>query len=117
MENIEEKVKAIIENKLGVDYSELTDDADFVNDLGADSLDMVELIMDFEKTFEISIDEHQVENLTTVGKVISYIVHRIDNHSFNENSNQNNYVSQPEIDKKSNNYVCQPDIKLSDYEK
>lgn len=114
---IEEQIKTIIEDKLGVEYCEITDDADLRYDLGADSIDMVELVMEFEHNFEISIDEHQVEEIETVGELTSYIVRRIAscNNSFIEEGVQKNYVSQPEIEKKSNNYVCQPDIKFSDY--
>ena len=61
MENLENKVKEIIVDKLGVEESELTDSASFTNDLGADSLDTVELIMEFEKEFNVSIPDEDAE--------------------------------------------------------
>ena len=67
------KVIDIIVDKLGVDPSEVTPEANFTNDLGADSLDTVELIMEFEKEFNISIPDDQAENIQTVGEAISYI--------------------------------------------
>ena len=67
------KVKEIIVNKLGVDESEVTDDASFTNDLGADSLDTVELIMEFEKEFDLSIPDDQAEKIATVGEAIKHI--------------------------------------------
>ena len=71
MANIAEDVKAIIVEKLGVDASEVTETASFTNDLGADSLDIVELIMDFEKQFDIqSPDEDAGDKITTVGDAI-----------------------------------------------
>lgn len=73
MSEIESKVKAIIVDKLGVEESAVTREANFINDLGADSLDTVELIMDFEKEFGISIPEDQSENIKTVGDAISFI--------------------------------------------
>jgi acyl carrier protein len=73
MANIEEKVKQIIVDKLGVDESEVTQDASFQNDLGADSLDTVELIMEFEKEFDISIPDEQAENIQTVGQAVTYL--------------------------------------------
>ena len=73
MSNIEEKVKKIIVDKLGVDESEVTSEASFTNDLGADSLDTVELIMEFEKEFDISIPDEQAENIQTVGQAVSYL--------------------------------------------
>lgn len=73
MEDITAKVKAIIVDKLGVDDSEVTESASFTNDLGADSLDTVELIMEFEKVFGISISDDAAEKITTVGDAISYI--------------------------------------------
>ena len=78
MANVEEKVKAIIVDKLGVDESEVTETASFTNDLGADSLDTVELIMDFEKAFEITIpDEDAGEHIQTVGDAIKYIEDKV----------------------------------------
>ncbi len=77
MANIEEKVKKIIVDKLGVDESEVTAEASFTNDLGADSLDTVELIMEFEKEFDISIPDEQAENIQTVGQAVSYLESQI----------------------------------------
>ncbi len=71
--SIAEKVSKIIVDKLGVDESEVTPDASFTNDLGADSLDTVELIMEFEKEFDISIPDEQAENIQTVGQAIEYL--------------------------------------------
>lgn len=73
MSSIAEKVKKIIVDKLGVDESEVVLEANFTNDLGADSLDTVELIMEFEKEFDISIPDEQAENIQTVGQAISYL--------------------------------------------
>ena len=73
MSDISEKVKKIIVDKLGVDDSEVANEASFTNDLGADSLDTVELIMEFEKEFNISIPDEQAETITTVGQAISYL--------------------------------------------
>ena len=73
MSNISEKVTAIIVDKLGVDSSEVTPEASFTNDLGADSLDTVELIMEFEKEFNIAIPDDQAENISTVGEAIKHI--------------------------------------------
>ena len=67
------RVKAIIVDKLGVEESEVTPEASFTNDLGADSLDTVELIMEFEKEFNIAIPDEQAENIQTVGEAIKYI--------------------------------------------
>ena len=73
MSEIASRVKAIIVDKLGVEESEVTETASFTNDLGADSLDTVELIMEFEKEFGISIPDDQAEKITTVGDAIAYI--------------------------------------------
>ena len=73
MSDIESKVKAIIVDKLGVDEAEVKPAASFTNDLGADSLDTVELIMEFEKEFNISIPDDQAEKIGTVGDAIAYI--------------------------------------------
>lgn len=73
MSSIEEKVKKIIVDKLGVDLSEISKEASFTNDLGADSLDTVELIMEFEKEFDISIPDDKAENIQTVGQAIEYL--------------------------------------------
>jgi len=73
MENPENKVKEIIIDKLGLEESEVTTEASFANDLGADSLDTVELIMEFEKEFNISIPDQDAEKISTVGEAIKYI--------------------------------------------
>jgi acyl carrier protein len=73
MSDIANRVKAIIVDKLGVDEKEVTPEASFTNDLGADSLDTVELIMEFEKEFNIAIPDDQAEKISTVGEAISYI--------------------------------------------
>jgi acyl carrier protein len=73
MSDIKSKVTAIIVDKLGVDESEVTPEASFTNDLGADSLDTVELIMEFEKEFNIAIPDDQAEKIGTVGQAIDYI--------------------------------------------
>ena len=73
MSDIASTVKAIIVEKLGVEESEVVNEASFTNDLGADSLDTVELIMEFEKAFSISIPDDQAENILTVGQAISYL--------------------------------------------
>lgn len=73
MSDIAARVKKIIIDKLGVDESEVTNEATFTNDLGADSLDTVELIMEFEKEFNISIPDEQAETITSVGQAISYV--------------------------------------------
>ncbi len=73
MSEVAEKVKAIIVDKLSVEESEVTNEASFTTDLGADSLDTVELIMEFEKEFGISIPDDQAEKITTVGDAIAYI--------------------------------------------
>ena len=73
MENLEKKVKEIIIDKLGIEESEITDSASFTNDLGADSLDTVELIMEFEKEFNVSIPDEDAEKIGTIGQAISYL--------------------------------------------
>jgi len=73
MADTESRIKAIIVDKLGVDESEVTNEASFTNDLGADSLDTVELIMEFEKEFNIAIPDDQAEKIATVGDAIKYI--------------------------------------------
>lgn len=73
MSDISSKVTAIIVDKLGVDESEVTVEASFTNDLGADSLDTVELIMEFEKEFNIAIPDDQAEKIGTVKEAIGYI--------------------------------------------
>ena len=73
MSDIATRVKAIIVDKLGVDENEVTPEASFTNDLGADSLDTVELIMEFEKEFNIAIPDDAAEKIGTVGDAIKYI--------------------------------------------
>ena len=73
MSDVKSKVISIIVDKLGVDEGEVTNEASFTNDLGADSLDTVELIMEFEKEFNIAIPDDHAENIQTVGEAISYI--------------------------------------------
>ena len=73
MSDIKSKVTSIIVDKLGVDESEVTGEANFTNDLGADSLDTVELIMEFEKEFNIAIPDDQAEKIATVGQAVDYI--------------------------------------------
>ena len=73
MSDVATKVKAIIVDKLGVDAIEVTNEASFTNDLGADSLDTVELIMEFEKEFDIQIPDDKAETISTVGDAISFI--------------------------------------------
>ncbi|MFB6258867.1 MAG: acyl carrier protein [Flavobacteriales bacterium] len=73
MADTKSRVVAIIVDKLGVDESEVTEEASFTNDLGADSLDTVELIMEFEKEFNIAIPDDQAEKIGTVGEAIEYI--------------------------------------------
>ncbi|MXV39081.1 acyl carrier protein [Flavobacteriaceae bacterium Ap0902] len=73
MSDITSRVKAIIVDKLGVEENEVTQQASFTNDLGADSLDTVELIMEFEKEFDIQIPDDQAEKISTVGQAIQYI--------------------------------------------
>ena len=73
MSNIEERVKKIIIEQLGVKEEEVKPEASFVDDLGADSLDTVELIMEFEKEFNIAIPDDQAENIATVGEAVKYI--------------------------------------------
>ena len=73
MSNTASKVKQIIVDKLGVEESEVTPEASFTQDLGADSLDTVELIMEFEKEFNVSIPDEQAEKILTVGQAIEYL--------------------------------------------
>ena len=78
MANVAEQVRAIIVEKLGVDPEEVVDSAHFSNDLGADSLDIVELVMDFEKAFDIEIsDEDAGNNISTVGDAIKFIEDKV----------------------------------------
>jgi len=73
MSEIADKVKKIIVDKLGVDESEVSAESSFTEDLGADSLDTVELIMEFEKEFDISIPDEKAETITTVGQAIEFL--------------------------------------------
>tara|TARA_E500000331_G_scaffold358211_1_gene423417 strand:+ start:5835 stop:6068 length:234 start_codon:yes stop_codon:yes gene_type:complete len=73
MSDLTTKVKAIIIDKLGVDESEVTNNASFTNDLGADSLDTVELIMELEKEFDIQIPDDEAEGIATVGDAIKFV--------------------------------------------
>lgn len=73
MADINSKVTEIVVNKLGVEESQVTPEASFTKDLGADSLDTVELIMEFEKEFDLTIDDSDAEKILTVGDVINYL--------------------------------------------
>ena len=73
MSGIEDKVKDIIAEELGVEREKLTNDASFMEDLGADSLDTVELVMAFEKEFDIDIPDEEAEKLRTVGDALKYL--------------------------------------------
>jgi acyl carrier protein len=77
MSDIQKKVTEIIVEKLGVEESAVTLEASFTNDLGADSLDTVELIMEFEKEFDISIPDEQAETITTVGEAVAYLEQQV----------------------------------------
>jgi acyl carrier protein len=74
---IEEDVKKIIEDKLGVKAEQITMEASFIDDLGADSLDQVELVMDFEDKFEVDIPDEDAEKMRTVGEAIDYLKSRL----------------------------------------
>ncbi len=73
MADVEAKVKDIIMNKLGVEASQVTPEASFTNDLGADSLDTVELVMEFEKAFNLQIPDEDAEKISTVGDAVKYL--------------------------------------------
>lgn len=75
--NIEEKVKKIVVEKLGVEEKDVVPEARFVDDLGADSLDIVELIMEFEKEFNITIPDEDAEKIQTVGEAIEYLKKKV----------------------------------------
>ena len=77
--NTREQVIDILVNKLGVERESVVDSASFTNDLGADSLDTVELIMEFEREFEINIPDNQAENISTVGEAISFVENAVNN--------------------------------------
>jgi len=72
-DNVESKVREIIVSKLGVEESQVTTNASFTNDLGADSLDTVELVMEFEKAFNLQIPDEDAEKIQTVGDAVTYI--------------------------------------------
>lgn len=73
MADVDGKVKEIIMNKLGVEATQVTPEASFTNDLGADSLDTVELVMEFEKAFNLQIPDEDAEKIATVGDAIRYL--------------------------------------------
>lgn len=75
--DVEAKVKEIIMDKLGVDEGQVTPEASFTNDLGADSLDIVELVMGFESNFNISIPDDDAEKITTVGDAVKYLKEKL----------------------------------------
>jgi acyl carrier protein len=75
--DVEAKVKEIVMDKLGVEESQITPEASFTNDLGADSLDIVELVMGFESEFDISIPDEDAEKIGTVGDATSYLVEKV----------------------------------------
>jgi acyl carrier protein len=76
-DDILNKVKDIIVNKLGVDQDQVTAEASFTNDLGADSLDTVELVMEFEKAFNIQIPDEDAEKISTVGDAVKYLESKV----------------------------------------
>jgi acyl carrier protein len=73
MQDVEKKVTSILTEKLGVPSSQITNDASFVKDLGIDSLDYAELVMEFEQTFDIKIPDADAESMQTIGQAVSYI--------------------------------------------
>jgi acyl carrier protein len=77
MENIEAKVKKVVAEKLGVDEASIKDDSSFIDDLGADSLDTVELVMALEEEFDCEIPDEEAEKITTVQKAIDYIKSKV----------------------------------------
>jgi acyl carrier protein len=77
MQNVHQKVTAILVDKLGIAESELTPNANFVRDLGIDSLDYAELIMDFEQTFSIKIPDDDAEKMQTITQAVSYIENKL----------------------------------------
>ena len=81
MSEIVDEVKKIIEDKLGVNSEQITMEASFIDDLGADSLDQVELVMDFEDKFEVDIPDEDAEKLRTVGQAIEYLTARLEEKS------------------------------------
>ena len=77
MADVEKKVKEIIVSKLGVDEAQITPEASFTNDLGADSLDTVELVMEFEKAFNVQIPDEDAEKISTVGDAVNYLKSKV----------------------------------------
>ncbi|HSJ64298.1 MAG TPA: acyl carrier protein [Gemmatimonadaceae bacterium] len=77
MADLEDKVKQIIAKELGVEMEKLTNEASFMEDLGADSLDTVELVMEFEKEFNIDIPDEDAEKLRTVGDALDYLHEKV----------------------------------------
>jgi len=77
VDNIEAEVKKIIEEKLGKNAEQITNDASFLGELGADSLDQVELVMEFEEKFKIDIPDEDAEKMRTVGEAINYLKERL----------------------------------------
>jgi acyl carrier protein len=77
MQNIQEAVTRILVDKLGIPSSEITPDANFVKDLGIDSLDYAELVMDFEQTFDIKIPDDDAEKLQTISQAVAYITTKV----------------------------------------
>lgn len=77
MADVDKKVKEIIVSKLGVDEGQITNEASFTNDLGADSLDTVELVMEFEKAFNIQIPDEDAEKIATVGDAVNYLKSKV----------------------------------------
>jgi acyl carrier protein len=75
--NLEERVKNLVISQLGVDASKVTNDSSFIDDLGADSLDTVELVMAFEEEFDMEISDEEAQKLRTVGDVINYLKDKI----------------------------------------
>ena len=77
MQNVQKKIAAILIDKLGIPESEITPDASFVRDLGIDSLDYAELVMEFEQTFDIKIPDNDAEKMQTIGQAVEYISSKI----------------------------------------
>ncbi len=77
MQDVQKRVNAILIDKLGIPESEITPDASFVRDLGIDSLDYAELVMEFEQTFDIKIPDDDAEKMQTIGQAVSYIQSKV----------------------------------------
>jgi acyl carrier protein len=77
MQDVQHKINAILIEKLGIPESQITSDASFVKDLGIDSLDYAELVMEFEQTFDIKIPDDDAEKMQTIGQAIAYIESKI----------------------------------------